>query len=189
MKKSIIIAAVAALALVSCHQPTKEEQQMQTIKQAVDKHINANFEYPKGYEVTDVKIDTVTTNHKCARYVHEWTDSLTMDNIASQLMFAVLPEKTQKRMERYAELQMFDTLQPDVAYISAKATVRHRCDKDGNKCVCSVYVFMRNEDVVVVEDSDSKTKFQSVLDKWQPAEIQNVIKAMSEMAETWSFLN
>lgn len=189
MKKSIIIAAIAALALVSCHQPTKEEQQMQTIKQAVDKHINANFEYPKGYEVTDVKIDTVTTNHKCARYVHEWTDSLTMDNIASQLMFAVLPEKTQKRMERYAELPMFDTLQPDVAYISAKATVRHRCDKDGNKCICSVYVFMRNEDVVVVEESDSKTKFQSVLDKWQPKEIQNVISAMSEMAETWSFLN
>ena len=67
MKKSIIIAAIAALTLVSCHQPTKEEQQMQTIKQAVDKHINANFEYPKGYEVTDVKIDTVMTNHKCAR--------------------------------------------------------------------------------------------------------------------------
>ena len=189
MKKSIIIAAIAALALARCHQQTKEEQQMDTVMQAVDKHINANFEYPKGYEVTDVKIDTVTTNHKCARYVHDWTDSLTMENIASQLMFSVLPEKTQKRMERYAELQMFDTLQPDVAYISAKATVRHRCDKDGNKCVCSVYVFMRNEDVVVVEDSDSKTKFQSVLDKWQPKEIQNVISAMSEMAETWSFLN
>lgn len=189
MKKTIFAVIFTALALVSCHQPTKEEQQMQTIKQAVDKHIKANFDYPKGYEVTEVKIDTVTTNHKCARYVHDWTDSLTMDNMASQLMFTVLPEKTQKRMERYAELPMFDTLQPDVAYISAKATVRHTIDKDGNKSVCSVYVFMRNGDVVTVENSDSKTKFQSVLDKWQPKEIQNVIGAMSEMAETWSFLN
>ena len=71
MKKSIIIAAIAALALVSCRQPTKEEQQMKTIMQAVDKHINANFEYPKGYEVTDVKIDTVTTNHKCRKDAKE----------------------------------------------------------------------------------------------------------------------
>lgn len=189
MKKTIFAVIFTALALVSCHQPTKEEQQMQTIKQAVDKHVKANFDYPKGYEVTEVKIDTATTNHKCARYVHAWTDNLTVDNMAQQLMFAVLPEKTQKRMERYAELPMFDTLQPDVAYISAKATVRHTIDKDGNKSVCSVYVFMRNGDVVTVEHSDSKTKFQSVLDKWQPTEIQNVIKAMSEMAETWSFLN
>lgn len=189
MKKSIIIAAIAALALVSCHQPTKEEQQIQAIRQAVDKHINANFEYPKGYEITDVSIDTIATNHMCARYVHDWTDSITEDNLTNKLMFYALSEKTRKRMERYADLELFDMSMPDVAYISAKATVRHRCDKDGNKCVCTVYVFMRNKDVVTVEDSNSKTSIKSILDKWQPTEIQNVIEALSEMAETWSFLN
>ena len=188
MKKSIIIAAITALALVSCHQPTKEEQQMRTIKQAVDKHINANFEYPKGYEITDVSIDTTVTNHKCARYVHDWTDSITEDNLTNKLMFYALSEKTRKRMERYADLELFDMSMPDVAYIIAKATVRHRCDKDGNKCVCTVYVLMRNGDVVTVEDSNSKTSIKSILDKWQPTEIQNVIEALSEMADAWSFL-
>lgn len=187
MKKSIIIVAIAALALVSCHQPTKEEQQIQAIKQAVDKHINANFEYPKGYEITDVSIDTIVTNHKCARYVHDWTDSITEDNLTNKLMFYALSKKTRERMERYADLELFDMSMPDVAYISAKATVRHRCD-NGNKCVCTVYVFMRNGDVMTVEDSNSNTSFKSILDKWQPTEIQNVIEALSEMADAWSFL-
>lgn len=29
---------------------------------------------------------------------------------------------------------------------------------------------------------------KSILDKWQPTEIQNVIEALSEMADAWSFL-
>lgn len=191
MKKTIIFAVIAtALALVSCHQPTKEEQQVKNVEKVVDNHVKANFEYPKGYEITDIRIDTATTNHRCAEMLQTWvSDSVTEDNAIQHLMFYGLSEKRRNQMKMYATRDIFDLTQEDVAYVCAKVTVRHRSDREGNKRVSLIYIFMRNDEVVEIVTSDTHKKFQDVLDKWQPTEVQNVIEAMSEMADTWSFLN
>lgn len=164
MKKSIIIAAIAALALVSCHQPTKEEQQMDNVKEAVMKHAQATLAYPKGAEITEVKIDTLSSLYNSIKFVNKM-HSLRPDQDPWELI-EIVDEDFAKEIRKAEAKIPADTVGIENRYYcAASVTVRHTAS-DGKTKMMTLYIAAIQDGVVtgvrsasIMEDKNEVVEF------------------------------
>lgn len=164
MKKSIIIAAIAALALVSCHQPTKEEQQINNVKEAVMRHAQATLAYPKGAEITEVKIDTLSSLYNSIKFVNNM-HSLRPDEDPWKLI-EIVDEDFAKEIRKAEAKIPADTVGIENRYYcAASVTVRHTAS-DGKSKMMSLYIASVHDGVVkgvkngdITEDGDKFIEF------------------------------
>lgn len=163
MKKSIIIAAIAALALVSCHQPTKEEQQMDNVKEAVMKHAQATLAYPKGAEITEVKIDTLSSLYNSIKFVN---DMHSLNDKDPWKLIEIVDEDFAKEIRKAEAKIPADTVGIENRYYcAASVTVRHTAS-DGKSKMMSLYIASVHDGVVkgvkngdITEDGDKFIEF------------------------------
>lgn len=164
MKKSIIIAAIAALALVSCHQPTKEEQQMDNVKEAVMRHAQATLAYPKGAEITEVKIDTLSSLYNSIKFVNNM-HSLRPDQDPWELI-EIVDEDFAKEIRKAEAKIPADTIGIENRYYcAASVTVRHTAS-DGKSKMMTLYIAAIQDGVVtgvrsasIMEDKNEVVEF------------------------------
>lgn len=164
MKKSIIIAAIAALALVSCHQPTKEEQQVNNVKEAVMRHAQATLAYPKGAEITEVKIDTLSSLYNSIKFVNNM-HSLRPDEDPWKLI-EIVDEDFAKEIRKAEAKIPADTIGIENRYYcAASVTVRHTAS-DGKSKMMSLYIASVHDGVIkgvkngdITEDGDKFIEF------------------------------
>lgn len=164
MKKSIIIAAIAALALVSCHQPTKEEQQVNNVKEAVMRHAQATLAYPKGAEITKVKIDTLSSLYNSIKFVNNM-HSLRPDEDPWKLI-EIVDEDFAKEIRKAEAKIPTDTIGIENRYYcAASVTVRHTAS-DGKSKMMTLYIAAIQDGVVtgvrsasIMEDKNEVVEF------------------------------
>lgn len=188
MRKSIIIAAIAALALVSCHQPTKEEQQMDNVKEAVIRHAQATLAYPKGAEITEVKIDTLSSLYNSIKFVNNM-HSLRPDEDPWKLI-EIVEEDFAKEIRKAEAKIPADTIGIENRYYcAASVTVRHTAS-DGKSKMMSLYIASVHDGVVkgvkngdITEDGDKFIEF--IL----PKDEATLMKASFMFSDLLKFLN
>lgn len=182
------ITTIVVLLLTSCHQVSKKELQEKNIRNSVKDYVEANFDYPQSCEVTKIEIDTVMSNHIAARQIQSWTKKSNDFDITRSMFEAVADDFTRLRIESYVDLPLFDTTKADVAYVCGEVKIRYDTDNQGNKRVCSLVVFLQNENVISVLSESDKDEFKRTMDKWLPKEIQKIMTVEKKILENFSFL-
>lgn len=188
MKKSIIIAAIAALALVSCHQPTKEEQQMDNVKEAVMKHAQATLAYPKGAEITKVKIDTLSSLYNSIKFVNNM-HSLRPDEDPWKLI-EIVDEDFAKEIRKAEAKIPTDTIGIENRYYcAASVTVRHTAS-DGKSKMMSLYIASVHDGVVKgVKKGDITEDGNKFIEFILPKDEATLMKASFMFSDLLKILN
>lgn len=183
MKKSIIIAAVAAMVLVSCHQPTEEEQREMKIRKAVVSYIESVSPYPDGIEITEVKVDTLTSNHSTATFLSR----LRRMGITPDLLSAIDRETGRGVAKADTLRTLNDTTTADVFYCGASVLARHK-DDNGNPTVDLYIVPIWGGEVGEVKPATSLDTKDEYLEHLLPPEICSVMKASFLLNELVKYL-
>lgn len=183
MKKSIIIAAVAAMVLVSCHQPTEEEQRETKIRKAVVSYIESVSPYPDGIEITEIKVDTLTSNHNTALFLSR----LRGMGISPDILSAIDREIGQGVAKADTSRTLNDTTIADVFYCGASVLARHKDDK-GNPTVDLYIVPIWGGEVKDVKPATSLDTKDEYLENLLPPEICPVMKASLLLDELVKYL-
>lgn len=188
MKKSIIIAAIAALALVSCHQQTKEEQQMDNVKEAVMKHAQATLAYPKGAEITEVKIDTLSSLYNSIKFVNNM-HSLKTDQDPWKLI-EIVDEDFAKEIRKAEAKIPTDTVGIENRYYcAASVTVRHTAS-DGKTKMMTLYIAAIQDGVVSgVRNSSIMEDKNELVDFILPKDEATLMKASFMFSDLLKILN
>lgn len=184
MKKSIILAVIAtAMALVSCHQPTEEEQREIKIRNAVVSYIESVSPYPDGIEITEVKVDTLTSNHSTATFLSQ----LRGMGISSDILSAIDRETGRGVAKADTSRTLNDTTIADVFYCGASVLARHK-DNKGNPTVDLYIVPIWGGDVGEVKLAKSFDTQDEYLEHLLPPEICSVMKASFLLNELVKYL-
>lgn len=183
MKKSIIIAAVAAMVLVSCHHPTEEEQRETKIRKAVVSYIESVSPYPDGIEITEIKVDTLTSNHNTAAFLSQ----LRGMGISPDILSAIDREIGQGVAKADTLRTLNDTSIADVFYCGASVLARHKDDK-GNPTVDLYIVPIWGGEVGEVKPATSLDTKDEYLEHLFPSEICSVMKASFLLNELVKYL-
>lgn len=184
MKKSIILAVIAtAMALVSCHQPTEEEQREIKIRNAVVSYIESVSPYPDGIEITEVKVDTLTSNHSTATFLSQ----LRGMGISSDILSAIDRETGRGVAKADTLRTLNDTTIADVFYCGASVLARHK-DNKGNPTVDLYIVPIWGGDVGEVKPAKSFDTQDEYLEHLLPPEICSVMKASFLLNELVKYL-
>lgn len=184
MKKSIILAVIAAaMVLVSCHQPTEEEQREMKIRNAVVSYIESVSPYPDGIEITEVKVDTLTSNHSTATFLSQ----LRGMGISSDILSAIDRETGRGVAKADTSRTLNDTTIADVFYCGASVLARHK-DNKGNPTVDLYIVPIWGGDVGEVKLAKSFDTQDEYLEHLLPPEICSVMKASFLLNELVKYL-
>lgn len=188
MKKSIIIAAIAALALVSCHQPTKEEQQVNNVKEAVMRHAQATLAYPNGAEITEVKIDTLSSLYNSIKFVNNM-HSLRPDEDPWKLI-EIVEEDFAKEIRKAEAKIPADTIGIENRYYcAASVTVRHTAS-DGKSKMMSLYIASVHDGVVKgVKNGDIAEDRSKFIEFILPKDEATLMKASFMFSDLLKILN
>ena len=179
MKKLAII-TFALIALVACGHKTQTQESV--ARESIMEYINKNFEYPRGAEITDIKIDTFITNHAARELYDLIFDSTIAFNRTIYDIY--VSNLTKRHMESYDTIALLDTTLPDVRYTAVIANVRHRCDKYNNMCMCKIYVTMKNNEVVNTF-RDGEITFERSIEQLIPSEISEIMEVTKTIADAY----
>lgn len=184
MKKSIILAVIAtAMVLVSCHQPTEEEQREMKIRKSVIAYIESVSPYPDGIEITEIKVDTLTSNHNTALFLSR----LRGMGISPDILSAIDREIGQGIAKADTLRTLNDTTIADVFYCGASVLARHKDDK-GNPTVDLYIVPIWGGEVGEVKLATSLDTKDEYLEHLLPPEICSVMKASFLLNELVKYL-
>jgi len=184
MKKSIILAVIAAaMVLVSCHQPTEEEQREMKIRKSVIAYIESVSPYPDGIEITEVKVDTLTSNHSTAMFLSR----LRGMGISPDMLSAIDRETGRGVAKADTSRTLNDTTIADVFYCGASVLARHK-DNKGNPTVDLYIVPIWGGDVGEVKLAKSFDTQDEYLEHLLPPEICSVMKASFLLNELVKYL-
>lgn len=188
MKKSIIIAAIAALTLVSCHQPTKEEQQMDNVKEAVIRHAQATLAYPKGAEITEVKIDTLSSLYNSIKFVNNM-HSLRPDEDPWKLI-EIVDEDFAKEIRKAEAKIPADTVGIENRYYcAASVTVRHTASDGKTKKMTLYIAAIQDGSVKGVRNSDVTNDRDELIEFVLPKDEATLMKASFMFSDLLKILN
>ena len=187
MKKTIFAVIITALALVSCHQPTKEEQQMDNVKEAVMKHAQATLAYPKGAEITEVKIDTLSSLYNSIKFVNN------MHSLNDQdpwKLIEIVDEDFAKEIRKAEAKIPSDTVGIENRYYcAASVTVRHTAS-DGNTKMMTLYIAaIQDGSVKGVRRSDVTNERDELIEFVLPKDEATLMKASFMFADLLKILN
>lgn len=184
MKKSIILAVIAtAMVLVSCHQPTEEEQREMKIRKSVIAYIESVSPYPDGIEITEIKVDTLTSNHSTAVFLAR----LRKMGISPDMLSAIDKEIGRGVAKADTLRTLNDTTIADVFYCSASVLARHK-DNNGNPTVDLYIVPIWGGDVKNVKIAKSLGTKDEYMEHLLPHEIRSVMKASFLLNELAKYL-
>lgn len=188
MKKSFIIAAIAALALVSCHQPTKKEQQIDNVKEAVMRHAQATLAYPKGAEITEVKIDTLASLYNSIKFVNNM-HSLRPDEDPWKLI-EIVDEDFAKEIRKAETGIPTDTIGIENRYYcAASVTVRHTAS-DGKSKMMTLYIASVQDGIVKgVKNGDITEDGSKFIEFILPKDEATLMKASFMFSDLLKILN
>lgn len=188
MKKSIIIAAIAALALASCHQPTKEEQQIDNVKEAVMRHAQATLAYPKGAEITEVKIDTLSSLYNSIKFVNNM-HSLQPDEDPWKLI-EIVDEDFAKEIRKAEAKIPADTVGiENMYYCAASVSVRHTAN-DGKTKMMTLYIASVQDGIVKgVKNGDITEDGSKFIEFILPKDEATLMKASFMFSDLLKILN
>ena len=198
MKKLIVfivlactIAAATLFSLSRCSKTTDEQKTKSIITKAVVDYANANFIEPKHLEITEIKIDTIVSNHAASEMRDMLFDS---SFFATNIIYQLYVSDVAKRnIESYDTIALLDTTKPDVFYSFVTVTVRHYCtNTSSEKCMCKIYLTMRNNEIIEIRHEDDANA-KEMYDHLVPQEIRTIFEVLQtvkdeydELMEVWN---
>lgn len=188
MKKTIFAVILTALALVSCHQPTKEEQQMDNVKEAVIRHAQATLAYPKGAEITEVKIDTLSSLYNSIKFINNM-HSLRPNEDPWELI-EIIDEDFAKEIRKAEAKIPADTIGIENRYYcAASVKVRHTAS-DGKTKMMTLYIAaIQDGSVKGVRNSDVTNDRDELIEFVLPKDDATLMKASFMFSDLLKILN
>ena len=187
MNKTIFAVIFTAMALGSCHQPTKEEQQVNNVKEAVMRHAQATLAYPKGAEITEVKIDTLSSLYNSIKFVNN------MHRLNDQdpwKLIEIVDEDFAKEIRKAEEKIPADTVGIENRYYcAASVTVRHTASDGKTKKMTLYIAAIQDGSLKGVRNSDVTNDRDELIEFVLPKDEATLMKASFMFSDLLKILN